>query len=423
MRNPRISLARRATVVAAAVAGIVGGEARASDDAQRAAAGFAAGAPVLPGAASLLVPPTSAGSPVPPPAGAAASAPAVVAPAPVEPQRRPEQWSDADVKAAMTQCGQLLAGLDAQFTYQGQVRSGACGTPVPIELSGFGKGVGVTISPPVVVNCATAAAMHKWLKQQVQPLAKGHLGTSIVQVNTMSSYACRNRYGARQAPLSQHAFANAIDVRSFVTAKGQLIDVELHWGPTRQEVAAFEAAKAKKLAEAKAQAAVPQQSAGATAVQPTAATPAAAPVTNSWTTHVSRPGQPGIVVAALAGYRDTASAIAAPAAQAHPSPSPRPVAAHASVLPIRATFPVLPSGASLAADNGMKIVATGRIATLGAPGPQPGEPLDQRAKFLRSVHESGCSVFGTVLGPEANHAHRNHLHVDMAQRRAGSFCQ
>jgi hypothetical protein len=26
-------------------------------------------------------------------------------------------------------------------------------------------------------------------------------------------------------------------------------------------------------------------------------------------------------------------------------------------------------------------------------------------------------MFGTTLGPEANAAHRNHLHVDMAQRK------
>ena len=36
--------------------------------------------------------------------------------------------------------------------------------------------------------------------------------------------------------------------------------------------------------------------------------------------------------------------------------------------------------------------------------------------FLRAAHESACKLFGTVLGPEANNAHRNHFHVDMAER-------
>ena len=36
--------------------------------------------------------------------------------------------------------------------------------------------------------------------------------------------------------------------------------------------------------------------------------------------------------------------------------------------------------------------------------------------FLRAAHRSACKIFGTVLGPEANNAHKNHFHVDMAER-------
>ena len=36
------------------------------------------------------------------------------------------------------------------------------------------------------------------------------------------------------------------------------------------------------------------------------------------------------------------------------------------------------------------------------------------AKFLRDVHDGGCKLFGTVLGPGYNAAHRDHLHLDMA---------
>ncbi|MBV1695048.1 MAG: extensin family protein, partial [Hyphomicrobiales bacterium] len=46
-----------------------------------------------------------------------------------------------------------------------------------------------------------------------------------------------------------------------------------------------------------------------------------------------------------------------------------------------------------------------------------------RMTFLREAHRSACRIFGTVLGPEANNAHRNHFHVDMAQRRSASFCE
>jgi len=45
------------------------------------------------------------------------------------------------------------------------------------------------------------------------------------------------------------------------------------------------------------------------------------------------------------------------------------------------------------------------------------------AIFLRQIHGSACGAFGTVLGPEANEAHRNHLHFDLAPRRRGAFCE
>jgi hypothetical protein len=44
-------------------------------------------------------------------------------------------------------------------------------------------------------------------------------------------------------------------------------------------------------------------------------------------------------------------------------------------------------------------------------------------QFLRRMHEGACAVFGTVLGPEANEAHRNHLHLDLAARRHSAFCE
>jgi len=47
----------------------------------------------------------------------------------------------------------------------------------------------------------------------------------------------------------------------------------------------------------------------------------------------------------------------------------------------------------------------------------------RKQRFLRGAHASACLIFGTVLGPEANNAHRNHFHVDLAERKSGAFCQ
>ncbi len=49
---------------------------------------------------------------------------------------------------------------------------------------------------------------------------------------------------------------------------------------------------------------------------------------------------------------------------------------------------------------------------------------DERA-FLRRLHASACKRFGTVLGPDYNAAHANHLHFDMAKsmKDGSNYCR
>lgn len=51
---------------------------------------------------------------------------------------------------------------------------------------------------------------------------------------------------------------------------------------------------------------------------------------------------------------------------------------------------------------------------------QPREETGDRAEaFQRAVRGAACLFFTTVLGPGANAAHANHLHLDVAARRGG----
>jgi hypothetical protein len=63
-----------------------------------------------------------------------------------------------------------------------------------------------------------------------------------------------------------------------------------------------------------------------------------------------------------------------------------------------------------------------------APAPEPPaegrsdpEP-DPKTEFVIFLHDDACRRFGTVLGPDANEAHKNHFHLDMKKRR-GPFCE
>ncbi len=46
-----------------------------------------------------------------------------------------------------------------------------------------------------------------------------------------------------------------------------------------------------------------------------------------------------------------------------------------------------------------------------------------RGDTLRALHRAACRIFGTVLGPDANAAHRDHFHFDTARYRSGSYCR
>jgi len=95
--------------------------------------------------------------------------------------------------------------------------------------------------------------------------------------------------------------------------------------------------------------------------------------------------------------------------------------------PKRATEDKENVAASTQAVDGTKPAVTPAKAESAAePSPPPvaKEPeMDREAQFVTFLHEDACRRFGTVLGPDANAAHKNHFHLDMKKRRHSSFCQ
>lgn len=47
----------------------------------------------------------------------------------------------------------------------------------------------------------------------------------------------------------------------------------------------------------------------------------------------------------------------------------------------------------------------------------------RQGPILKALHKAACGPFGTVLGPSANHQHQDHLHLDTAGYRSGSYCR
>lgn len=47
----------------------------------------------------------------------------------------------------------------------------------------------------------------------------------------------------------------------------------------------------------------------------------------------------------------------------------------------------------------------------------------REGRILHRVHDAACGPFGTVLGPDADAMHRDHLHLDTASYRSGPYCK
>jgi hypothetical protein len=141
------------------------------------------------------------------------------------------------------QCIQALAPITANVAPLDPIRDGDCGTPAPVVLKGIGAIDKVSFDPPLVLDCAMVAGLDRWLQDSVQPAAREAFSLPVSKI-IGSSYACRNVYNLPEGHLSQHAFANAIDVPIFVLAGGRKVDLTHGWGPTQRDLIA--AAKAEE---------------------------------------------------------------------------------------------------------------------------------------------------------------------------------
>ena len=71
----------------------------------------------------------------------------------------------------------------------------------------------VLLKPAAILRCTMASAIADWIRSDITNLASS-LGTSVSELDNFDSFECRGRNRVAGAHLSEHARANAIDVRS-----------------------------------------------------------------------------------------------------------------------------------------------------------------------------------------------------------------
>ena len=105
---------------------------------------------------------------------------------------------------------------------------GICGAEHPFKVSAFAGGT-VSLNSDATLDCPMLSALEQWITETVQPAAQARYGQAVVQVQTMGSYGCRSINHQAGARLSEHAFANALDIGGFRLADGREINVQHGW--------------------------------------------------------------------------------------------------------------------------------------------------------------------------------------------------
>lgn len=318
----------------------------------------------------------------------------------------PDAWSGEEIAQAKAYCDKVLHGVEAVLEPADPIKDGECGAPAPVRLISIGRDPEITLSPPATVSCDLVVMLAGWIKEDLQPLARKHLGAPVVRLRTMSSYSCRNAYGRKSTRLSEHALANAIDVGSFATSDGKEADLLKGWGLTARDVQAI-VAKAKAAADRKKE---------ADARKAKSRTPA-----DATKVHAMGAKTPGPV------YLTASAGALAPLPVRKPSMAERQWRVRLVAVG-RTASPPPPERAKPRSASGTVLASS--ASHLGGPDdaaddvvPRAFDPEDGIALFLRAAHETACKRFGTVLGPEANEAHRNHFHLDMATRKRSNYCE
>ena len=147
-----------------------------------------------------------------------------------EPEAVDAAPSAAPERVYQTACPALLSGVVVGEMLE-PIAEGICGDRSPLAITGVrvnGREIG--FSSPVTTNCEMAGALADWVGE-VDAYASAALESAVARIDTGTSMMCRNRNGGDEGFVSEHGFANAVDVVGLTLADGRSITVEADWLP------------------------------------------------------------------------------------------------------------------------------------------------------------------------------------------------
>ena len=156
---------------------------------------------------------------------------------PPEPRRQsPAGGAQAPADRETLQCHVALAREGVGFrVLPDRTFGGGCTALGTVQLTE----IGTPVTNLGAMRCPLARAFAGWVREAVQPEAQRRFGSPVRRIESYGTYACRSVNSQAGARLSEHAFANAVDVAAFVLADGRRITVLDDWNGDREEARQF----------------------------------------------------------------------------------------------------------------------------------------------------------------------------------------
>ena len=151
-------------------------------------------------------------------------------------RQSPVGGAEASADRETLQCHAALAREGVGFrALPDRTFGGGCSALGAVQLTE----IGTPVTNLGAMRCPLARAFAAWVREAVQPEAQRRFGSPVRRIESFGTYACRPVNSQTGARLSEHAYANAVDVAAFVLADGRRITVLDHWSGDEEDAREF----------------------------------------------------------------------------------------------------------------------------------------------------------------------------------------
>jgi hypothetical protein len=135
-------------------------------------------------------------------------------------------FKSGEVTSEPSDCRKRLDLVAAISAMPRLIGPGACGGGDMVQLDAVliaGK-ARVTVKPAPVIRCTMAEQLALWVRDEAAPRVAA-AGPALRSVETYDDFDCRGRNRVIGAKMSEHGKGNAVDVRSFTTVDGKVMEL------------------------------------------------------------------------------------------------------------------------------------------------------------------------------------------------------